>query len=587
MYFHLFREYVDYIEIFTLPGQTRLKHITSAPLLPPSTELQYSLPRIQSWIQACEKLHERCSEATEFTPLRLLDLKAGGDECIKLVSLPNVRYACLSHCWGGTRSKHLTKRANIVANEAGVPLSELPKTFRDAVTVTKALQIRYLWVDSFCIIQDDESDWETQASLMAAIYENAYITLAAGASADDDGGFFAEPSKAYVKPHKIYLDVDGISHEIYMRHGISHPDCTWPIPDVLPLMRRAWTLQERLLAKRYLCFGRQEIFWECQVDVSCSCTITEGPFNPSEGLPKFERCQPLKYQCSRLNDVPLQDVASLWRQLVQDYSDRNLTKPSDKLYALAGLAKKFQRVFGSPYLAGLWLSNLRKDLAWSAYGNDISLGRVRHYPSWTWAAVSDLRIEWPQLRLHPTFQVKGTSFDEATKGFDQYAHTDSCHLVLSGVVRSVSIRSHGKLGSLEEAYPLVRRCTVIEDSQLLVQRDGSIFRAVNPTPGSESNEEPNDQRSNTYGTFLADYCFWNTEAEFLEALRHVYFLFLGTEEDSDRPLIAGMILKPHSSQWNGSHCSFQRIGWLRYTYPVAVEMSEWMSQGTESTFKLF
>jgi hypothetical protein len=92
---------------------------------------------------------------------------------------------------------------------------------------------------------------------MAAIYENAYITLAAGASADDDGGFFAEPLKEYAKPQKVYLAVDGIGHEVYMRYAISHPDCTWPIIEVLPLMGRAWTLQERLLAKRYLCFGNQ------------------------------------------------------------------------------------------------------------------------------------------------------------------------------------------------------------------------------------------------------------------------------------------------------------------------------------------
>jgi hypothetical protein len=215
-------------------------------------------------------------------------------------------------------------------------------TFQDAISVTKALGIRYLWVDSFCIIQDDEKDWEAQASLMASIYENAYITLAAGASANDDGGFFAQSLEKHSKPHRINLHVDGISHEIYMRHGISHPDCAWPVEEVFPLMTRAWVLQERLLAKRYLCFGSQEIFWECQEDVSCSCAIVEGPFNPRDGLPKFERCQTLKYQCSRLNDIPSEDVSSLWRGLVQRYTCRDLTKPTDKLYALAGLAKKFQ-----------------------------------------------------------------------------------------------------------------------------------------------------------------------------------------------------------------------------------------------------
>jgi hypothetical protein len=230
-------------------------------------------------------------------------------------------------------------------NERGIPLPELPQTFQDAVEITKALGIRYLWIDTFCIIQDDEKDWETQASLMAATYQNAYITLAAGASDDDDGGFFAEAYDKHVKPYKFHLNVDGISHEIYMRYVVPHASTGGPREEVFPLMTRAWTLQERQLARRYLCFGQNEIFWECQEDVACSCTMAEGPFNPcdpSEDLPQLPGCEPLKYQYSRLNDLSSYEIASLWRDLVEDYSTRNLTKPGDKLPALAGLANKFQ-----------------------------------------------------------------------------------------------------------------------------------------------------------------------------------------------------------------------------------------------------
>jgi hypothetical protein len=229
-----------------------------------------------------------------------------------------------------------------MANEKGIPLLELPKTFQDAVDVTKALGIRYLWIDSFCIIQDDENDWGTQASLMASIYENAYITLAAGGSDSDDGGFFAEPTDKYTKPFKFHLDVDGIDHEIYIRRAVPHPNSGWPDREAYPLMTRAWTVQERLLARRFLCFGRHEILWECKEDVSCSCTITEGPFNPRDGHPGFYRCHPIKYQYSILDDLPSNEVSSLWRELVQNYSEKGLTKPSDKLPALAGLAKRFQ-----------------------------------------------------------------------------------------------------------------------------------------------------------------------------------------------------------------------------------------------------
>ncbi|RGP71287.1 het-domain-containing [Fusarium sporotrichioides] len=564
MYFHLFPHpsgVLD-VDIFTLPGQPRLKHIASASLLPPSTELRHNLSRIQSWIEACERSHKRCSANPEFTPFRLLDLQPGTQDFIQLVNETNVRYACLSHCWGSTRSKHLTKRDNIRVNGAGIPLLELPKTFQDAVYITKALGIRYLWIDTFCIIQDDEKDWETQASLMAAIYENAYITLAAGASDDDDGGFFSESHDAYTKPYKFHLDVDGIDHEFYMRYAVPHPGSSWPGGKPLPLMTRAWTLQERLLANRYLCFGHDEIFWECQEDVSCSCTIAEGPFNPCDGQPKLYRCQPLKYQCSLLENLSPNDLATL----------------CDKLPALAGLAEKFQRVFDSSYLVGLWLNNLRQDMAWHTSGNDALFGRVRKGPSWS------------------TFQVNATSIHQGTHGFNPHDYAEGSHLLIRGLIQAVSVQTNAVLDNFEKACPLARHCQVVEwtrrhseHSQLLVRRFGSL---VEPTEGRSSDraaKDDSDLVETMYGTFFADYRFWEREEDLRETLQHVYFLLLGTENGfyPDDPLcIDGIVLKPRPGHFGETKDSYERIGWLQYCLASVTE-SEWTPRGTESTVTLF
>jgi hypothetical protein len=183
--------------------------------------------------------------------------------------------------------------------------------------------------------------------------------------------------------------------------------------------------------------------------------------------------------------------------------------------------------------------------------------------------------------------VKGTSFDEATPGFDQHGYTESYHLLLSGVIRSISIRSRTELCGFEKPYTLTRYCQVAEDSQLLVQRDGSLVSAANRKPENESFEEISGQMSIIDGTFFADYRFWNTESELQEVLQHVHFLLLGTDEDTDHSRIAGMVLKPRSRQLNESHCRYERIGWLRYYPPGAVEIPEWMSQGTTLTLKLF
>lgn len=159
---------------------------------------------------------------------------------VRLVELPQdattpTKYACLSHCWGKTRSKHMTKIENLAQNMSGIPIAELPKTFREAIQISRALDISHLWIDSLCIVQDDTADWASHVNIMFTIYKNADITLAAGASADGDRGFFSEPYEAgYMK-----LTADGHDHNVYFRERISHPDSRYD-DERLPLMKRGW-----------------------------------------------------------------------------------------------------------------------------------------------------------------------------------------------------------------------------------------------------------------------------------------------------------------------------------------------------------
>jgi hypothetical protein len=77
---------------------------------------------------------------------------------------------------------------NLERNEASlassVPLDELPKTFQDAIQITKCLGIRYLWIDSLCIIQDSTQDWGKEAAAMSQVYKNAYWYIAATSASD-------------------------------------------------------------------------------------------------------------------------------------------------------------------------------------------------------------------------------------------------------------------------------------------------------------------------------------------------------------------------------------------------------------------
>jgi len=99
------------------------------------------------------------------------------------------RYACLSHCWGKSRSTQLTRKATLDANQHGIGIAEMPQTFQDATYVARKLGVRLLWIDSFCIVQDDEEDWEHESVLMADVYAQCLFVIAATDSADDDNGF--------------------------------------------------------------------------------------------------------------------------------------------------------------------------------------------------------------------------------------------------------------------------------------------------------------------------------------------------------------------------------------------------------------
>lgn len=65
----------------------------------------------------------------------------------------------------------------------------LSETFQDAITLTRQLRVQYIWIDSLCIVQDDRYDWETESATMAAVFQNAYLTIAASLAADSSGCF--------------------------------------------------------------------------------------------------------------------------------------------------------------------------------------------------------------------------------------------------------------------------------------------------------------------------------------------------------------------------------------------------------------
>lgn len=170
-------------------------------------------------------------------------------------------YVALSHCWGDLsveeKKAHCTTQDNIGQRLKGFNLSALPKTFQDAVEVTRELGILYLWIDSLCIIQygDSGKDWQSESARMESVFSQAYCIIAATSAVDSNAGFL-ERDKI---PEYVHVQ-DRLGKHFYMSTDIDDFD-----NDVrkAQLNTRAWVLQEGILARRTIHFSANQVYWEC------------------------------------------------------------------------------------------------------------------------------------------------------------------------------------------------------------------------------------------------------------------------------------------------------------------------------------
>lgn len=130
--------------------------------------------------------------STGWYPTRLIDVGSPNSEreVVRLIetgiTLPEGAYVTLSHCWGCPATVFKLESKNRESLLQQIPT--LPTTFEDAIIATRKLGVRYIWIDCFCIIQDDRADWKRESTLIADIYRNARCNIAATASPDSNGG---------------------------------------------------------------------------------------------------------------------------------------------------------------------------------------------------------------------------------------------------------------------------------------------------------------------------------------------------------------------------------------------------------------
>lgn len=130
---------------------------TRSDLAPTSRDPQ-CFEKIRTWIQECKLDHPQrkslhsSQDGDNLWPKRLVDTGPLGDEpSLKLVEdVSNVDCCSLSYCWGEDPDKNFTMTAaTIDQRRKHIPMSDLPRAFRDVVIITREVGCRYVWVSLF------------------------------------------------------------------------------------------------------------------------------------------------------------------------------------------------------------------------------------------------------------------------------------------------------------------------------------------------------------------------------------------------------------------------------------------------------
>lgn len=377
----------------------------------------------------CSREHQDCHRTNEsaYLPTRVLDIRASEQTLVYLheqvESSRTAPYAALSHCWGLSQP-FTTTIENLQNRKDGIRIAELPQTFQDAIIITRELGIRYIWIDSLCIIQNDPQDWQRESARMMMIYSRAKIVIgASNATADSEG--FLHPRQI----EAVSLDQDTFSIKL-LPPGAQRLSTTSDPVKAEPLSTRAWCLQERYLPYRMLLVGKQQMYWECSKMLASEdgdCVARNGG-----RVMRIRRTADIGLLITNISGHSPQEITEVnyfgWYEMVKEYARRHISKESDRLPALTGLAmwvfppNDYNR-HDNKYMAGIWQKGLIEGLLWCRADGEDTLSNPVAYraPSWSWASVNGA-INFPVYNFYDRCKWKAimANFEPLISYLDSY-----------------------------------------------------------------------------------------------------------------------------------------------------------------------
>ena len=382
----------------------------------------HAFAELRKWVDECTQTHALCKVATSGQnslfgyqqSIRLVDIGLGDDSSIRLVEgfkVNEVRYNTLSYQWTADTPKTSLRKHNKAAYCNAIPTENWPKVYKDVVVVCRALGVRYVWIDSLCIIQDDLEDWKVQSSMMQDIYSHGHVNLANLLGKYAGGLEVRRGPTGSTSPCILSRTLPDGSQEHW--GCIEKESWREQIQDA-PLYTRGWCYQERFLSARTVQFG-QQLYWECRERFATEVVPDSKAFydmNHPDLITSFGKDG---------ENVGSLSPHEIWDTVVKIYTTTQLTQQSDKLVALRGVFNRFWERFEAEAqakqpesnqqasidwcIAGLWKRDLIRHLLWrretyhldsipnpESWPSDDEQFHARAaevlqlYPSWSWAA---------------------------------------------------------------------------------------------------------------------------------------------------------------------------------------------------------
>jgi hypothetical protein len=362
-----------------------------------SLTMEYVADLIRYWHQRCVEDHNFCPyNQGSIVPTRLLDIGTAQRPYIRLIETSGEykKYIALSYCWGKIKQPR-TLCENMEAFKSNIEESSLPATIRDAIKVTRELQVHYLWVDALCIIQDSKDDWIAESLKMADVYGSAYLTIIASRAVGVHEGFLQPRDDTEVSFGSA--NEDGSQHTVYLLSDQFAVKKRSHEFEITPVGNRAWCFQERRISGRKVHFRDDQLVWEC----------SQGTFYEN-GL-SYNK-DPDFYSDIGMDRGQYYIREDGWLSIVESYTSCQITEPTDRLPALSGIAKLYAAYLkkadlgwlegggGSylteekeskprQYLAGNWESLMPRSLLWRVIDSSAPRQQSKYVaPSWSWAS---------------------------------------------------------------------------------------------------------------------------------------------------------------------------------------------------------